>query len=83
MTQVGNTVDSFFFLGHQFSWIAENLHIRGYLISWFYLFLYTTPIENILFVEHLNSWFTCYHETHENWYPTNNKEFTVLVVILY
>ena len=34
-------------------------------------------VENLLFAEHLNSWFTCSHENHENWYPTNNNEFTV------
>ena len=68
-----------YFRGYQFSWIAENLHIRGYLISWFCQFLYTKPIENMIFVEHLNSWFTCTHETHENWYPTNDNESTVLL----
>ena len=72
-----STVDSFIFRGYQFSWIAENLHFYGYLISWFCKGLYTKPIENMLFVEHLNSWFPCIKETHENWYPTNINESTV------
>ena len=31
----------------------------------------------MIFDEHLNSWLNCTHETHENWYPTNNNESTV------
>ena len=58
--------NSFIFVGINFSWIAENLHVCGFLILWFRQSLYTKPIENMLFVEHLNLGFTCIHETHEN-----------------
>lgn len=38
-------------------------------------------IENMLFIESLNSWFNSIHQTIENWYPMNmmnNNESTVL-----
>lgn len=50
---LSDTGDSFISCGYQFSWIEENLHLCGYLIS-------------------------CSHEIHENWYPRNNKELTVV-----
>ena len=42
-----------------------------------------TEIKWSFFVEHLNTWFAGTHENHENWYTTNENEFTVIGYQLY
>lgn len=61
-----------------FSCIEEIWHFRRYLISWFCQSPYTKPIENVYFVEHLNSFFTRIYETHEKCYPTNAYKSKVI-----
>ena len=71
------TVDSFI-KWVSISCIAGTYILRGYLILWFFQSVYKAYLKYVIFVEHLNSWFTCTHETHKNRYPTNIDESTVL-----
>jgi hypothetical protein len=57
-----------------------TFHSVLYLISWFCHFFSNKSTEKLQYVWYLNSWFACSHEIHENWYPTNNNESTVLIL---
>ena len=69
------TVDLLIFVG------TNNRGLRKISCSWIFKFVVLfkfayKPSENLSFVEHLILWFNCIHE---NWYPTNNNESTVII----
>ena len=70
-----------YFHEYQFSWIAENLHFRGYLILWFCWSLYKKYID---LCYSLKIWICGSHvlmKPTKNWYPTKKTESTIVVYI--
>lgn len=53
------------FLGYQFLW--KNMHVHGFSISLFCCSNVYKLKDNLLFVGHLFSWFTCTKGIHEIW----------------
>ena len=66
---------------YQFSWIENKIFswISNLLVLAKSVYI---PLQNLLFVEHLNFWFSCTHEIHENWYPTNINESTATYICI-
>ena len=68
--------ESIYFRGLQFSWIRENKHVHGFLISWFFQF--ADQLNGKFSFRWAPNFVVCFiHDNHENWYPKNNNTFTV------